>query len=146
MPRFNDMAGRSLLEGDQTSCPMSAPPSVSRILGFALLIAATGVTWMVTWLYFAEQDPEDSPYWWKGLSYTGRVEQVTPTTITIQTDSGSQSFAISPMTRVVLIGQLSLHPGVTAQVKYIEGKTGQRMARGIRILKVPAGHDGNDSK
>jgi len=125
---------------------MPAAPNVNRVLGFALLLAATGVTWMVTWLYFTEQDPEDSPYWWRGLSYTGRVERVTPTTITIQADNGRQSFAITSMTRVVLVGQVTLQPGVTAQVKYTEGKTGQRMARGIRILKVQTSSDGNDSK
>lgn len=124
---------------------MSAP-SLNRIVGIVLLVAATGITWMVTWLYFAEQDPEDSPYWWKGLSYTGRVLNVSPGSIEIQTEGGPMTFAITPQSRVVLVGRVGLERGVRAQVKFLENKSGQRIARGIRVLREDtATRDGKQS-
>lgn len=107
---------------------------VKRICAVVLLAVATLLTWFSSWLYFSEQEPDESPYWWRGLGYSGWVERISPRALILRTPQGSLRFTIDSHTRILLVGDAALAPGTPVQVKY-RNTSGGFVAHAIRVLK-----------
>lgn len=92
---------------------------VKRIAGIVMVCAACLFGILISTAFFSTQDPDEVPYWWKGVKVTGTLTEINDKYITIKLqDDKEMSFEMNSLTKISLHGKSSLSKGDLIRISY----------------------------